>query len=66
MVAFYSNAARQALAQGALPEQVDSAALAFGMRMGPFAMSDLVGLDLGIQAWKKAGPTTNRLHALEL
>ncbi len=35
--------------QGALPEEVDAAALAFGMRMGPFAMSDLVGLDLGIQ-----------------
>ena len=49
MVAFYSSAARQALAQGALPEEVDAAALAFGMRMGPFAMSDLVGLDLGIQ-----------------
>eukprot|EP00750_Incisomonas_marina_P011829 INCI16422.7.p1 GENE.INCI16422.7~~INCI16422.7.p1 ORF type:complete len:563 (+),score=100.06 INCI16422.7:922-2610(+) len=67
MVAFYSNAARQALAQGALPEQVDSAALAFGMRMGPFAMSDLVGLDLGIQAWKKAGtydPERNPTHAL--
>jgi len=37
------------------------------MRMGPLAMADLVGLDLGIQAWKKAGtydPEHNPTHAL--
>ena len=55
MVAFYSGAARGAIAQGALPEEVDYAATEFGMKMGPMAMADLVGLDLGIQAWKKAG-----------
>ena len=37
------------------------------MRVGPLAMSDIVGLDLGIQAWKKAGsynPETVIQHAL--
>lgn len=51
----YSNAAYGAIYHGALPEEVDAAALAFGMRMGPMAMGDLVGLDLGVQARKKAG-----------
>ena len=56
-----------AIAQGALPEEVDQAAKNFGMRMGPMAMADLVGLDLGIQAWKKAGtynPSKVPTHAL--
>jgi len=63
----YSGAARVAIRQGALPEQVDAAATSFGMRMGPMAMSDLVGLDLGIQATKKAGlyrPNKIAQHAL--
>ena len=67
MVGFTSGAARGALAQGALPEEVDRAAVDFGMRMGPMAMADLVGLDLGIQAWKKAGtynPKKIPQHAL--
>lgn len=67
MVAFYSGAARDSIARGALPEEVDRAATEFGMRMGPMAMADLVGLDLGIQAWKKAGtynPKKVPQHAL--
>ena len=67
MVALYSGAARGAIVQGALPEEVDQAARNFGMRMGPMAMADLVGLDLGIQAWKKAGtynPSKVPTHAL--
>jgi len=67
MINFYSGAARAMCDQGALPEEVDGAARAFGFKMGPFAMADLVGLDLGIQAWKKAGtydPKTNSTHAL--
>ena len=39
----------------AAPERVDAVSTKFGFRMGPFAMADLVGLDLGIQAWKKRG-----------
>jgi 3-hydroxyacyl-CoA dehydrogenase len=55
MVNFYSGRARKMMEMGLLPENVDGAAGKFGMRMGPIAMSDLVGLDLGIQAVKKAG-----------
>lgn len=34
------------LEEGAWPEQVDAALQAFGMAMGPFAVSDLAGLDI--------------------
>jgi len=48
-------AARQAQAQamileGAMPWEVDKPLYEFGMPMGPFAMSDLAGLDIG---WSK-------------
>jgi 3-hydroxyacyl-CoA dehydrogenase len=48
-------AARQAQAQamileGAMPWDVDKVLFDFGMPMGPFAMSDLAGLDIG---WSK-------------
>jgi 3-hydroxyacyl-CoA dehydrogenase len=48
-------AARQAQAQamlleGAMPWDVDKVLYEFGMPMGPFAMADLAGLDLG---WRK-------------
>ncbi|HYW02796.1 MAG TPA: 3-hydroxyacyl-CoA dehydrogenase NAD-binding domain-containing protein [Gammaproteobacteria bacterium] len=33
--------------EGALPQQVDKVLFDFGMPMGPFAMSDLAGLDVG-------------------
>nr|QJU71803.1 peroxisomal bifunctional protein [Gambierdiscus pacificus] len=55
MVNFYGGQARVMLEEGASVEQVDAAATEFGMKMGPLAMGDLVGLDLGIQAKKKAG-----------
>lgn len=67
MLGYYSAGAAGAIASGALPEEVDAAARKFGMRMGPMAMADLVGLDLGIQAWKKAGtykPKEDPKHAL--
>ena len=53
IVGLYTDAARRALHEGSLPEEVDAAAEAFGFRMGPFRMADLVGLDLGIQAMKR-------------
>lgn len=37
------------LEEGAWPEQIDNALQAFGMAMGPFAVSDLSGLDI---AWR--------------
>jgi 3-hydroxyacyl-CoA dehydrogenase len=35
------------LLEGALPQQVDAAVTKFGFPMGPFAMGDLAGLDVG-------------------
>ena len=35
------------LLEGALPEQIDAAARQFGFAMGPCAVSDLAGLDIG-------------------
>jgi 3-hydroxyacyl-CoA dehydrogenase len=35
------------LEEGALPEQVDRAMVEFGFAMGPFAVGDLAGLDIG-------------------
>jgi 3-hydroxyacyl-CoA dehydrogenase len=39
---------------GALPQQVDAVAAKFGM-MGPFAMSDLAGLDIGWRSRQDSG-----------
>ncbi|MBL6955006.1 MAG: enoyl-CoA hydratase/isomerase family protein [Alphaproteobacteria bacterium] len=35
------------LENGALPQQVDKAIFSFGLPMGPFAMGDMAGLDVG-------------------
>lgn len=67
MLVSYNAQATQMLEEGATPTLIDTVALKFGMRMGPLAMGDLVGLDLGMQATKKRGdwnPTTNVRHAL--
>jgi 3-hydroxyacyl-CoA dehydrogenase len=39
--------AERLLLEGALPRDVDAAAVEFGFPMGPFAMGDLAGLDVG-------------------
>ena len=43
------------LLEGALPAQVDGALTEFGFPMGPFAMSDLAGLDVGWRNRKALG-----------
>ena len=55
MVGFYGGQARVMVEEGAYPSTVDMGATNFGMRIGPLAMSDLVGLDLGSGAQKKNG-----------
>jgi 3-hydroxyacyl-CoA dehydrogenase len=50
MLAGYSRQAHMLLLAGASPAQVDAAAEEFGMAMGPLAMSDLAGLDVGYKA----------------
>ena len=46
--------ARKMLLEGGLPQQVDAVATRFGM-MGPFAMGDMAGLDIGWRSRKDSG-----------
>lgn len=55
LIGQYNVHAFNALKAGALPQEVDAAIENLGMKMGPFRMADMVGLDLGIQARKKSG-----------
>ncbi|HEY1721027.1 MAG TPA: 3-hydroxyacyl-CoA dehydrogenase NAD-binding domain-containing protein [Magnetospirillaceae bacterium] len=52
MLAKRSVQAERLLLEGALPHQVDEVLVDFGFRMGPFAMGDLAGLDVGWRARK--------------
>ncbi|MBP0447911.1 enoyl-CoA hydratase/isomerase family protein, partial [Roseomonas sp. SSH11] len=64
MLARRTAQAERLLIEGALPEQVDAALLGFGFRMGPFAMGDLAGLDIGWrirQASGKKAPVADAL-----
>ena len=47
MLHAYGRQANFLLEEGALPQQVDKVLYEFGMPMGPFAMGDLAGLDVG-------------------
>ena len=49
------------LVEGALPWQVDKVLADFGMPMGPFAMRDLAGLDVG---WSKATSTASTVREI--
>ncbi len=48
--AAYGHAAQRLLLEGATPAQVDDAMTAWGMAMGPLAVQDLSGLDIGYAA----------------
>jgi 3-hydroxyacyl-CoA dehydrogenase len=43
------------LLEGALPQDIDAALVAFGFPMGPFAMADMAGLDVGWRMRKAQG-----------
>ncbi len=47
MLHAYTRQANFLLEEGALPRQIDKAIYDFGFPMGPFAMGDLAGLDVG-------------------
>jgi 3-hydroxyacyl-CoA dehydrogenase len=47
--------------EGATPEQVDRVLYDFGLPMGPFAMSDLAGLDIGWKAEESSGSTVREI-----
>ena len=51
------------LEEGALPQQIDKAITDFGFAMGPFAMSDLAGLDIGWRVRKAQGKPENERYS---
>jgi 3-hydroxyacyl-CoA dehydrogenase len=55
MLAARSKQADKLLYEGALPQQVDAVVTKFGIPMGPFAMGDLAGLDIGWRSRKDRG-----------
>jgi len=55
MLAPRQRQAEKLILEGAMPWDVDRVLYAFGMPMGPFAMSDLAGLDIG---WSKETSTS--------
>ncbi|MBV1876143.1 MAG: enoyl-CoA hydratase/isomerase family protein [Pseudomonadales bacterium] len=55
MLGGYSRQANLMILEGATPTQIDEVLYDFGMAMGPFAMADMVGLDLGWRARKMVG-----------
>jgi 3-hydroxyacyl-CoA dehydrogenase len=57
MLYAYRRQADFLLEEGALPYQVDGALYDFGLPMGPFAMADLAGLDIGWAVRKQQEPT---------
>ncbi|GAA1347754.1 3-hydroxyacyl-CoA dehydrogenase NAD-binding domain-containing protein [Arthrobacter roseus] len=57
MLGVRSRQAEQLLLEGALPSQVDDVLTEFGFRMGPFAMADMAGLDIGWRNRKAQGTT---------
>jgi 3-hydroxyacyl-CoA dehydrogenase len=59
--------AEKLLQEGALPHQVDKVLTDFGLPMGPFAMGDLAGLDVGWRIRKGRGmksPVADRICEL--
>lgn len=53
----YRTAADHMVLDGASPYQIDQALEAFGFAMGPFAVADLAGLDIGWATRKRLAPT---------
>jgi 3-hydroxyacyl-CoA dehydrogenase len=52
-----SDQAQQLLLEGATPWQIDNLLYDFGMPMGPFAMGDMAGLDIGWDPKTSTGST---------
>ncbi|HET9580398.1 MAG TPA: 3-hydroxyacyl-CoA dehydrogenase NAD-binding domain-containing protein [Usitatibacter sp.] len=55
--AAYRRQAELMVEEGAMPEEVDAAIEAFGFAMGPFAVSDLAGLDIAWRNRQRLAPT---------
>ncbi len=66
MLSKRTEAAERLLLDGASPAEVDRALTEFGFKMGPFAMSDLAGLDIGMRirkAFGKVAPVADAITA---
>lgn len=59
ILAAYRREMEVVLEEGALPADVDGALEKFGMAMGPFAVADLSGLDIGWARRKRLRATVN-------
>ena len=55
MLAQRGKQSEKMLYEGALPQQVDAVVTKFGLPMGPFAMGDLAGLDIGWRSRQDRG-----------
>jgi 3-hydroxyacyl-CoA dehydrogenase len=55
MLRVRSVEAERLLLEGALPQDIDAALVSFGFPMGPFAMADMAGLDVGWRMRKAQG-----------
>ena len=57
MLRQYAKEAQLCMIEGATPEQIDGALTDFGMAMGPLAVGDLAGLDIGYMTRKRLAAT---------
>lgn len=56
ILSVYRTAADHMVLDGATPYQIDNALTDFGFAMGPFAVADLAGLDIGWMTRKRKAP----------
>lgn len=61
MLAARQSQAMAMLMEGAMPWDIDKVLYEFGMPMGPFAMSDLAGLDIGWSKEKSSSSTVREV-----
>jgi 3-hydroxyacyl-CoA dehydrogenase len=61
MLAQRQREAQKLILEGAMPWDVDRVLYDFGLPMGPFAMSDLAGLDIG---WSKETTTSSTIREI--
>jgi 3-hydroxyacyl-CoA dehydrogenase len=64
MLSQRSLAIERLMLEGAMPQEIDAALVEFGFPMGPFAASDLAGLDVGWRARKARGAVSPVADAL--
>jgi 3-hydroxyacyl-CoA dehydrogenase len=61
MLAQRQREAQKLILEGAMPWDVDRVLYDFGLPMGPFAMSDLAGLDIGWDSTKSSSSTVREV-----